>query len=114
MTPVTRRTALFGGLAALGVGALAACGDNTASTPGGASRPLQGPPLQATPQPGQKVVETTLTARESTVDLGGITARTWAYDDALPGKVIRANAGDFLRVALDNRLPADTLSLIHI
>ncbi|GAA3024097.1 multicopper oxidase family protein [Gordonia defluvii] len=108
MTPVTRRTALFGGLAALGVGALAACGDNTASTPGGASRPLQGPPLQATPQPGQKVVETTLTARESTVDLGGITARTWAYDDALPGKVIRANAGDFLRVALDNRLPADT------
>ncbi|KXP08197.1 copper oxidase [Tsukamurella pulmonis] len=108
MTPVTRRTALFGGLAALSVGALAACGDKTASTPSGASRALQGPPLQATPQAGQKVVETTLTARETTVDLGGITARTWAYDDALPGKVLRANAGDFLRVTLDNKLPADT------
>ncbi|WP_137811185.1 multicopper oxidase family protein [Gordonia sp. GAMMA] len=108
MTPVTRRTALFGGLAALGVGALAACGDKTASKPGSASRPMQGPPLQAAPQAGQKVVETTLTARESTVDLGGITARTWTYDDALPGKVIRANAGDFLRVTLDNKLPADT------
>lgn len=107
MSPVNRRTFLLGGLAALGAGALAACGDPS-TTPGTSSRTMQGPPLQATPRVGQKMVETSITARETTVDLGGITARTWAYDDAVPGKVIRADAGDFLRITLDNQLPADT------
>lgn len=108
MTQVSRRTALLGGLAAAGIGVLGACGvDRGPATPT-ARRVLPGPPLQAAPLSGQRVVETTLTARPATVDLGGITARTWAYDDALPGKVIRANAGDFLRVTLNNALPADT------
>ncbi|KXO95094.1 Copper resistance protein A precursor (plasmid) [Tsukamurella tyrosinosolvens] len=108
MVYASRRAVIAAGLGLVGSGVLAACGGTSTSKPGGGSRSIQGPPLQATPQAGQKVVETTLTARESTVDLGGITARTWAYDDALPGKVIRAKAGDFLRVTLDNKLPADT------
>jgi FtsP/CotA-like multicopper oxidase with cupredoxin domain len=41
------------------------------------------------------------------VDLGGLRAETWAYNDAVPGPLIRATAGDVLRVRVDNELPAD-------
>lgn len=50
----------------------------------------------------------TLTARSVTLDLGGRRVETWAYGDTLPGPVVRASAGDFLRVWLDNALPDDT------
>jgi FtsP/CotA-like multicopper oxidase with cupredoxin domain len=49
-----------------------------------------------------------LTARPVSLDLGGRTVATWAYDGALPGPLVRATAGDFLRLTLDNQLPADT------
>jgi FtsP/CotA-like multicopper oxidase with cupredoxin domain len=54
------------------------------------------------------VLEKTLTARPVSLDLGGRTVVTWAYDGALPGPLVRATAGDFLRLTLDNQLPADT------
>ena len=50
----------------------------------------------------------TLTAKSVTLDLGGRRVETWAYGDTLPGPVVRASAGDFLRVRLDNALPDDT------
>lgn len=54
------------------------------------------------------MLEKTLTARPVSLDLGGRTVATWAYDGALPGPLVRATAGDFLRLTLDNQLPADT------
>ena len=64
--------------------------------------------LVGRPDPGQRVVEQTLTARPVTLDLGGSQVATWAYGDSAPGAVIRATAGEFVRVTVDNQLPADT------
>ena len=67
-----------------------------------------GSPTPLAPSPGQKVIEQTLTAKPITLDLGGRQVATWAYDNAVPGPLLRANAGDLLQVTLDNQLPADT------
>lgn len=103
--PLSRRRVLLGGLGLLTTGALAAC-----SQGGGASAPSSsvGPVPTASPSPGQNVVTATLNPRVTTVDLGGVTVDTWAYDGQLPGKVLRATAGDFLRVTADNSLPDPT------
>jgi FtsP/CotA-like multicopper oxidase with cupredoxin domain len=42
------------------------------------------------------------------VDLGGPVVNTWAYGDSVPGPLLRARAGDLLRVQVDNQLPATT------
>jgi FtsP/CotA-like multicopper oxidase with cupredoxin domain len=49
-----------------------------------------------------------LTAAPVTVDLGGRTVSTWAYDGTVPGPEIRVNAGDRLAVTLVNGLPDPT------
>ncbi|MFZ2503510.1 MAG: multicopper oxidase family protein [Nocardioides sp.] len=49
-----------------------------------------------------------MTAKATTLDLGGVTVDTWAFGDSAPGPLIRATAGDMLRIRLDNQLPADT------
>ncbi|AKT50721.1 copper oxidase [Arsenicicoccus sp. oral taxon 190] len=87
--------------------ALTAC---SASGATGARMPPRtvGAPVPVSPSPGQKTVTATLTAKPATLDLGGRTVSTWAYGDAVPGPVVRATAGDFLRLTLDNQLPADT------
>ena len=96
-----RRQVLLGGLGVAAVGALGACGANTAGT---GSVPL---PTPSAPR-GTAAVVKTLTAKQSTVDLGGPTVRTWTYDDVLPGPLLRAKAGDFVLVNLKNELPDDT------
>ncbi len=58
----------------------------------------------ARPRTG-KSVSATLTASQSDIDLGGAVARTLAYNDQVPGPVIRAAVGDELAINLDNRLP---------
>ncbi|MDV7199626.1 multicopper oxidase family protein [Rhodococcus kroppenstedtii] len=50
----------------------------------------------------------TLTARQSTVDLGGVRVSTWTYGDKLPGQEIRLRRGDTLRAEVINELPQDT------
>ena len=57
---------------------------------------------------GQSVVTARLTPRRVTVDLGGTHVDTWAYADSLPGPLLRATAGDLMRVDVDNQLPAAT------
>ncbi|MGW4248939.1 multicopper oxidase family protein, partial [Nocardia sp. NPDC004722] len=52
--------------------------------------------------------DVTLRAAPTTVDLGGVQVRTWAYGDALPGKEIRVAKGEVLRADLTNALPAPT------
>lgn len=103
MQRLSRRTLLAGGLG-LGAVALTAC-STKGTGPGSA---LLGPGGPATPSPGQNVVEKSLVAKPATIDLGGPKVATWAYGDTVPGPLIRAKAGDFLRLTLDNQLPADT------
>jgi FtsP/CotA-like multicopper oxidase with cupredoxin domain len=59
-------------------------------------------------RPGAGVVTATLRPRPVTVDLGGPTVATWGYDEAAPGPLIRARAGDLVRVEVTNALPAST------
>ncbi len=106
-SPQLSRRNLLLGLA--GVGALSAC-TGTSSHGGmdmGAGQTIRAAP-SVTPTAGQKLVTATLTPKQTTLDLGGTIVQTWAYGDTAPGQLIRATAGDFLRVSVDNRLPADT------
>lgn len=102
---ISRRAVLLGSLGLAGSAALGAC---TSSTTGSGQPSSVGSTAPATASPGQKVVTKTLTAKPVTLDLGGPTVRTWAYANQVPGPVLRATAGDLLRVTLDNQLPADT------
>ena len=104
MTSVfTRRQLMAGGLGLAGATLLGAC---TSAAPGPAqSRTAQVP---TPPKLGTPAVETTLRARLATVDLGGVNATTWIYGEDLPGREIRAKAGDVLRVVVENTLSTDT------
>ena len=103
---LSRRNILLGGLGIAATATLSAC----TSSPVRADMPMRtfGPPAPMSPSQGQRLVEKTLSAKPVSLDLGGRTVSTWAYDSILPGPIVRATAGDFLRVTLDNQLPADT------
>ncbi|MEO7447505.1 MAG: multicopper oxidase family protein [Humibacillus sp.] len=109
MTKITRRTLLIGSAGvtgALTVGGLAGCGRSSTAVGAGSAAVLS---AEAARQPtGQRVVTTQLTPRSATVDLGGVTVSTWAYGESVPGPLLRASAGDLLRVAVTNTLPAPT------
>src|SRR6185503_19200741 len=47
-----------------------------------------------------RTVSTDLRAAPMTLDLAGRRVDTWGYGDALPGRLIRATAGDVLEVRL--------------
>ncbi|WP_406032136.1 multicopper oxidase family protein [Nocardioides sp. NBC_00163] len=100
---VSRRTLLRGGLAVAGGGLFAAC----SGRPGGSGIVVPTPTPLA-PRSGQSLVTKTLTARPAILDLGGPTVSTWAYDDVLPGPLVRATAGDLVRITVDNKLPVET------
>ncbi|MFE3648713.1 multicopper oxidase family protein [Streptomyces sp. NPDC059152] len=50
----------------------------------------------------------TMTAGAAKFDIGGRIVDTWAYDDRLPGKVMRVDAGDKVAMSFHNRLPHST------
>lgn len=99
----SRRAFLLGGLATAGTMVLAGCSND----PSPAARPIGATP-SLTPSAGQRVVSQSLVAKPTTLDLGGVTVDTWAYGDTAPGPLLRAKAGDMLRVTVDNQLPDDT------
>ncbi len=109
MTNMTRRTLLIGSLgaaSALTVGGLAAYGWSTSAV-GSASEAVR--TAEATRRAtDQRVVTARLTPRVSTIDLGGQSVQTWAYGESVPGPLLRARAGDLLRVSVENALPAET------
>ena len=107
MNTITRRGLLVGGLGAAGAAGLGAYAA-TQGSGAGMPRGTFGAPTPVSPDPGQRVVTKTLTAKPITLDLAGRTVSTWGYGDAVPGPLLRATAGDFLRVTLDNRLPDET------
>lgn len=104
-SPVTtRRTVLAGLLGLGGVAVLGGCAGSSPRTVGSsaisaaeAARPTTG---------GSRAF--TLRAAPTRVDLGGTVVRTWAYGDSLPGPLLRATAGDRVRVAFTNALPERT------
>lgn len=49
-----------------------------------------------------------LDAAESEIDLGGRTVTTWAYGGQVPGRELRATAGEMVDVRLRNHLPVNT------
>ncbi len=102
----SRRSILLGGLGVAATATLTACTGGGGMT-GMPSRSF-GAPSPVSTSPGQRLVEKSLTAKRVTLDLGGRTVSTWAYGDTAPGPLVRASAGDLLRVTLDNQLPADT------
>lgn len=99
----SRRALLTGGLGLAAVGTLSACGADSAAVPVRSASTAT-----STPASGRSVVTRTVTAKPVTLDLGGPTVQTWAYGEEAPGQLIRATAGDLLRVTLDNQLPAET------
>ena len=103
MQEISRRGLLLGGLAVAGTGALAAC----SSAPGGTQTTFA-TPARLRPLAGQRVVQHHLTAMATSLDLGGTAVDTWAFGDTAPGPLIRATAGDLLRIRVDNQLPTDT------
>ena len=108
MTTTSRRSLIGGTLAVAGTWLLGACTSPAPTGPPSSSpRPLP-TPVPATPGPGGTVIEKTLRAAPTTVDLGGRLVDTWAYGDIVPGPPLEARAGDVLRITLDNQLPADT------
>lgn len=51
-----------------------------------------------------KVTRLSLTAAKTDIDLAGRTAATWAYNDRVPGPLLRATAGDRIRARITNTL----------
>ncbi|MGW2487313.1 multicopper oxidase family protein [Streptomyces sp. NPDC001606] len=127
----SRRTLLRTPIAAAGAGLLAACTESgSAPRPGpghtgamGAFVP-PGPKGYVNPSDPEviaaeqrrgagRVRRVRFTAAAATVDLGGRTVHTWAYNETVPGPLVRVTAGDVLDLGLANRLPAATTLHSH-
>ncbi|MBI5340896.1 MAG: multicopper oxidase family protein [Mycolicibacterium rufum] len=107
---MTRRGFLAASI--IGGAALAACRRSTpATTPNGTPDPDPIAAAEAARPHTGKTVSARLTAGSADIDLGGLTARTFAYNGQLPGPLIRANVGDELAVTVANQL--DHASSVH-
>lgn len=58
--------------------------------------------------PNAAVTAVNLIAAPATIDVGGFTVDTWAYNESIPGPELRVRAGNVLKVNLVNMLPAAT------
>jgi FtsP/CotA-like multicopper oxidase with cupredoxin domain len=108
MSMISRRTLLLG--AAGGIvtaGSLAACGAASGTTVAATSEVVRRAE-RARQAAGQRTVTARLAPAPVMLDLGGPTVQTWAYGERLPGPLLRARAGDRLRVVVDNALPEST------
>lgn len=107
---VSRRDFLSTALAG-GLGLVAGCGvpataPPTTTAPGGYAKSIADAEA-ARPHTG-RTVTAALRPRPVTVDLGGPIVHTLAYDDTIPGPLIRANVGDELAVTVSNGLDHPT------
>ncbi|RPK53197.1 Copper resistance protein A precursor [Streptomyces sp. ADI91-18] len=128
----TRRAVLGASAALAGSGLLSACSDagtgpatgqgstghgamrhggSAADTPPGYVDPA-GPEVRAAEAARKAtgpLAEVKVTATATPLDLGGgVSVRSWAYGDTLPGKEVRATAGGTLALTLANNLPEAT------
>ncbi|MFC8511817.1 multicopper oxidase family protein [Streptomyces sp. NPDC057257] len=113
MNNTNRRSVLLAGLGIAGTGVLAACSGNS-STPA-LVNPSGSQVARAEKERGGtgKVHHLTLTAASAVLDLGGTTAKSWAYSGQVPGKEVRISAGDTLAAELSNQLPGKTTTTVH-
>ncbi|HWC12734.1 MAG TPA: multicopper oxidase domain-containing protein, partial [Acidimicrobiales bacterium] len=86
---------------------LASC-RSTPDTPVGADDPAVAAAERRRRRPAGRVHDLELDAGPATVDLGGLSAATWAYAGAVPGPELRVNAGDLVRARFTNDLPEPT------
>jgi FtsP/CotA-like multicopper oxidase with cupredoxin domain len=102
---VTRRTFVAGAVGTGVVLGVAACGGATTAATVGSPAISD---AEATRKATGKVRSFALTAQPATVDLGGTVVDTWAFGSTIPGKPLRATAGDRVKVAFSNKLPMAT------
>jgi multicopper oxidase len=102
-TAMTRRGFLAASV--IGGAAFVACSRSTpASAPSGTIAPdAIAAAESARPHTG-KTVAARLVPTAADIDLGGARARTLAYNNQVPGPLIRANVGDEIAVTVDNGL----------
>ena len=103
-----RRFLAVAGVTAVAAGA-AACGGSSSA----AQRVLPTDPAVAAAErartpAGVTVQQASLTAAPTQIDLGGVTASTWAYGGSVPGPEVRVRKGQRLRIEVDNQLPDET------
>lgn len=107
-----RRFALL--ITALSALALSGCiGETSSSMPAPATRAPDWDrelAMMALPDadPAPDVVDVTLDARVSQVEVAGRMVEAWSYAGVVPGPVLRAKVGDLVRVHFENRLPEPT------
>jgi len=70
--------------------------------------PFRDPPLLTMRRPEPGLLEGTLVAQEQWVDLGFRKARLLTYNGSVPGPLLRAQAGDTIRLKFVNRLQDPT------
>ena len=111
MPSMSRRMFVRGaaGLAGLSAaGGLAACSGTSSPALVGPRSARVTAAERARRVPGRGTVTARLTPRPVSVDLGGRAVDTWGYGEQVPGPLLRATAGDLLRVVVDNELPDET------
>lgn len=105
---ISRRSFLRGSAAVLGTAALAACTKQAPPTKYITSTSPQVGAYEAKLPATGKQVPYTFTPTPQTVDLGGVTAKTWAFGNEAIGPEVRLSAGDRLTATVNNTLPAQT------
>ena len=108
MPSMSRRTLVRGAAGLAGLTAVAACSRTGSPALVGPRSSAVAAAEQARRVPGRRTVTARLTPGPATVDLGGRVVDTWAYGEQVPGPLLRATAGDLLRVDVVNGLPAET------
>ena len=103
---LTRRGFIAAGIA--GGFALAACSQSNGQASSSAKMAAAIAAAEAARPHSRHTVTASLTAQQTDIDLGGITARTLAYGNTIPGPLIRANIGDKLAITVTNRLDQPT------
>ncbi|WP_181807806.1 multicopper oxidase family protein [Streptomyces shenzhenensis] len=131
MQKPSRRTLLRAPFAAAGAALLAACSDfgpesrsgpqhtagNMAFVPQGPKgyvNPSDPEVLAAERKRGSGPVRMVrFTAARSMLDLGGRSVHSWAYNESVPGPLVRVTAGDVLSLTLSNHLTEKTTLHAH-
>ncbi|WP_441959111.1 multicopper oxidase domain-containing protein [Mycolicibacterium houstonense] len=104
--PISRRGFLLAS-ATLGATAVAGC-TRDAGAVGTMTTPDAIAAAEARRSHSGRTVSTILTARRTQADLGGTVAETIAYNDVVPGPLLRASVGDDLEITVRNRLGRPT------
>lgn len=100
-------------IATIGSAALASCARGDRASPSGttvitpsASEVIEAERLRR--RNGARIRDFELRATTSEIDLGGIVVTTWAYDNLVPGPLLRMQAGEVASVRVTNELSDPT------